>query len=228
MAEEKKTRGTRARKPAGDGEPGAAPVTESAARAAMQTVAQQLRSWADTMVGLAGTAADVSLAFAKSSFREPAARAAVEKTGHMLRRLRETAGMSAKQLGEAIDLKDPTLIELAENGKVALPFEIILRLAGVLARNDPVSFVMNLTRSYNPELWRALDSLGVGRVLVHAGREREFVNIYRGHDAARELSDGEFAAVLGFVNQALELALAFHAAEKAKAKTGASRKPGAA
>ncbi|MBL8492082.1 MAG: helix-turn-helix transcriptional regulator [Rhodocyclaceae bacterium] len=228
MAEEKKSRGPRGKRQAEAPAEDKSAVGESTARAAMHTVAQQLRSWADTMVGLAGTAADVSLAFAKSSFREPAAKAAVEKAGHMLRRLREAAGMSAKQLGEAIDLKDPTLLELAENGKVALPFEIILRLAGVLARNDPVSFVMNLTRSYNPDLWRALESLGVGRVLVHAGREREFVNIYRGHDAARELDDEEFAAVLAFVNQALEVALAFHAAEKKKARPAAPRKAGTA
>jgi hypothetical protein len=94
-----------------------------------------------------------------------------------------------------------------------LPFEIILRLASVVGRNDPVSFIMKLTRSYNPELWKTLESLGVGRILVQGEREREFANIYRAHDAARRLSDQEFSDVLAFTNAAFEMALAFRARE---------------
>ena len=89
---------------------------------------------------------------------KPGQRAALEKTGAVLRRLRETAGMSVDEVGNAIDLKDPTLLELVENGKVALPFEIILRLASVLGRNDPISFVMRFTRSYNPDVWKTLEN----------------------------------------------------------------------
>jgi transcriptional regulator with XRE-family HTH domain len=124
--------------------------------------------------------------------------------------MREAAGLSLKEVGEAINLKDPTLLELVEGGKVALPFEVILRLASVLGRNDPISFVMRFTRSYNPETWHTLERLGIGRLAVQAGREREFANVYRASDAARRLDDDEFAAVLGFVKAAFELALTFH------------------
>src|SRR5689334_6339819 len=125
--------------------------------------------------------------------------------------MREAAGLSVKEVGEAIDLKDPTLLELVENGKVALPFEIILRLASVLGRNDPISFVMRFTRSYNPDIWHTLEGLGIGRFVVQAGREREFANIYRGSDEARQLDDREFAAVLAFTRAAFDLAMTFRA-----------------
>ncbi len=127
--------------------------------------------------------------------------------------MRETAGMSVNEVGEAIDLKDPVLLELVENGKVALPFEIILRLASVLGRNDPISFVMRFTRSYNPDVWKTLEALGIGRLALQAGREREFANLYRASDAARRLSDEEFAEVLKFTKAAFEMALAFRAAK---------------
>jgi transcriptional regulator with XRE-family HTH domain len=146
---------------------------------------------------------------AKAMLVKPEQRAAVEKAGAALRGMREAAGLSVKEVGDAIDLKDPTLLDLVESGKMALPFEIILRLASVLGRNDPISFVMRFTRSYNPEVWRTLENLGIGRLAVQAGREREFANMYRGSNAARALSDEEFAALLAFVRQAFDLALAF-------------------
>ena len=74
----------------------------------------------------------------------------------------------------------------------------------MLGRNDPISFVMRFTRSYNPDVWHTLEGLGIGRFAVQAGREREFANIYRGSDAARRLSDDEFAAVLAFTKAAFE------------------------
>ena len=176
-------------------------------------VARQVRAWADSVLGIAGAAADVSIGAAKAILVKPGQRAALARTGTVLRGMREAAGMSLKQVGEAIDLKDPTLLELVEHGKVALPFEIILRLASVLGRNDPISFVMRFTRSYNPEVWHTLENLGIGRFAVQAGREREFANIYRGSDAARRLSDEDYGAMLGFVRAAFELALTFHGAK---------------
>ena len=152
---------------------------------------------------------------------KPEQRKALEKTGSVLRGMREAAGMSVKEVGAAINLKDPALLELVENGKVALPFEIILRLASVLGRNDPISFVMRFTRSYNPDVWHTLENLGVGRFAVQAGREREFANVYRGSDAARALSDDEFTAVLAFTKAAFDLALAFRSSRPA----GGARKP---
>lgn len=178
-------------------------------------LARQVRSWAGTAWGLAGSAADMSLALARSSVG-PGRRAAIEKAGALLKGMRETAGLTAQELGRAINLRDPSLLEQAESGKIVLPFEIILRLAAVLGRRDPVAFVMKLTRSYNPDLWKALEDLGVGRLVAHAGREREFVNVYRARDEARSLSDAEFARVLAFVTAAFELALTFVKQERRK------------
>jgi len=172
-------------------------------------VAKQVRAWSDSVLGIAGVAADVSIGAAKAMLVKPEQRAALEKAGHVLRGMREAAGLSLKEVGEAINLKDPTLLDLVEDGKVALPFEVILRLASVLGRNDPISFVMRFTRSYNPEVWKTLEGLGIGRFAVQAGREREFANIYRGSDAARKLSDEEFAAVLAFTRAAFDLAMTF-------------------
>ena len=131
------------------------------------------------------------------------------RTGAALRRMREAAGLTITEVGAAINLKDPSLIEAWENGRIAVPFELILRLAAVLGRNDPVGFVMKLTRSSNPDLWRSLEGLGVGKLLIQSAREREFANIYRGDDEARKLSDKEFAEVLTFTRAAFEMAMAF-------------------
>jgi transcriptional regulator with XRE-family HTH domain len=131
------------------------------------------------------------------------------KTGTALRRIRQAAGLTITEVGAAINLKDPSLIEAWENGRIAVPFELVLRLAAVLGRNDPVGFVMKVTRSSNPDLWRSLEGLGVGKLLIQSAREREFANIYRADDAARELTDSEFAEVLTFTRAAFEMAMAF-------------------
>jgi transcriptional regulator with XRE-family HTH domain len=172
-------------------------------------IAQELRRWTDTVLGIAASATDLSLHLVKARAREPRQQAAIDKAGAMLRQAREAAGITTRELGRAIDITDPVLLEQAERGKAALPFEVILRLAGVLGRHDPVTFVMKLARSYNPQLWRALDDLGVGRLAVQAGRERELANLYRANDAARRLTDEDFAAVLGFVKAGFDMAVSF-------------------
>ena len=189
----------------------AAPAAEST----LVGIAHQLRNWTDSVLGIAGAAADVSINAAKAILVKPEQRMALEKTGQVLRGMREAAGLSLKEVGEAINLKDPALLDLVENGKVALPFEIILRLASVLGRNDPISFVMRFTRSYNPEVWKTLEALGIGRLALQAGREREFANLYRASDVARRLSDDDFAEVLAFTKAAFEMALAFRAGKGA-------------
>ena len=184
----------------------------------IQALARDLRSWTGFVLGLTGSAAssaaDLSFKLVKS--RLPSAqKEAVEKAGGLFRELRDAAGLTLSELGQAINLKDASLLEAVEGGKVGLPFEVILRLAGVLGRKDPIPVVMKLTRVYNPKLWKTLEDLGVGRLAVQAGRERELANVYRSRDAARQLSDAEFAAVLGFVSAAFDTALAFRA-ESAK------------
>jgi transcriptional regulator with XRE-family HTH domain len=180
-------------------------------------LAQQVRSWTDSVLGIAGAAADVTMGAAKMMLPKPGQRRTLAKAGGMLRQMREAAGLSISEVGNAIDLRDPVLLELVENGKVALPFEIILRLASVLGRNDPISFVMRFTRTYNPDIWKTLETLGIGRLALQAGREREFANLYRASDVARRLSDDDFAEVLKFTHAAFELALAFRDSKGAQA-----------
>lgn len=144
------------------------------------------------------------------------------RTGASLRRMRKAAGLTITEVGTAINLKDPSLIEAWENGRIAVPFELILRLAAVLGRNDPVGFIMKFTRGSNPDLWRSLEGLGVGKLLIQSAREREFANIYRADDEARSLSDEEFAEVLTFTRAAFEMAMAFRGRETRQTK---SRKP---
>lgn len=189
-------------------------------------VAQELRRWTDTVLGAAGSATDLSLNLLRSVARGPRQQAAIDSAGSLLRKARRAARMTTRELGAAIDLSDPRLLELAETGKAVLPFEIILRLAGILGRHDPVSFALQLTRSYYPGLWKALEDLGIGSLVVQAGREREFANLYRAHDAARQLPDRQFAAVLRFVDAAFRLAvdLSGHAAEGRKPAARSRRK----
>ena len=201
--------------------PPSVPVAAIPDVGALAGVARQLRSWSDSVLGIAGAAADVSMGAAKALLVKPEQRATLAKTGQVLKGMREAAGMSVAEVGQAINLRDPALLELVETGKVALPFEIILRLASVLGRNDPISFVMRFTRSYSPETWRALENMGIGRFALQVGREREFANIYRASDLARRLDDEEFAAVLAFVKAAFDMAMAFSAprgTSKAKAR----------
>lgn len=98
-----------------------------------------------------------------------------------------------------------------KGGKVGLPFAVILRLAAVLGRKDPIPMAMKLTCAYNPERWKTLEDIGVSRLAVQAGRQRELANIYRSRGATRQRSDEEFAAVIGFVNWDFYTAMAFRA-----------------
>ena len=187
------------------------PEPRAGNRKGLMTLARDLRSWTDFVLGIANNAADLSFRVAASKLTKPSHKAVVEKAGSVFRDLRESAGLTLQDLGGAINLKDVSLLEQVEGGKVGLPFEIILRLAGVLGRNDPIPVAMKLTRTYNPKLWATLESLGLGKLAVQAGREREFANIYRASDAARQLSDAEFAAALKFVRASFESALVFRA-----------------
>lgn len=129
--------------------------------------------------------------------------------GASLKDLREVAGLTVNELSEAINLKDKSIIEAVENGTATLSFELILRLAALLARNDPIPFILKYTRTYSPETWRILNDWGVGRLPLHYERERQFINIYRSQDKARELSDEGFLRVLEFTRQAFNLSLHF-------------------
>ena len=178
-------------------------------------VVRDLGRWADTVLTTAGASAKVA-SLMSPVINHPSTTASIRRAGELLHDVRETAGLSVQDLGRAIDLKDATLLEHFEAGKVALPFDVILRIAGVLGRNDPIPFVMRLLRESNPKLAKALEDLGIGKLVFHVGREREFVNLYRGKDELRSFSDEEFAALLEIVDAAIGMAIV----ARSKAKRG--------
>jgi len=231
MASSSPTRSrTPARKRAASRKPVAAPIPDLAqllptgpvAPSALKALARQLQSWTESVLGMAGTATDLGVTLAKSRLSKPQHKAAVEKAGSVLHELRQAAGLTVHDLGNALGLTNTGELELIESGKVAMPFELILRAASILGRKDPVTFVMQFTRAYNPEIWKALEALGIGKLVVQGAREREFANLYRAHDAARKLSDEEFAHTLAFVNAAFELALNLRQGTK---RAGAAETP---
>lgn len=136
------------------------------------------------------------------------------KAGTTLKDAREVAGMTLTELSSAIDLKNPDLLEAVEDGKAGLPFEILLRLASFYARNDPIPFVMKYARTYSPGIWDVMETLGLDKLTLEAEREIQFLNIYRCHDAARQLSDEGFERVREFTQRAFEMALHFVAEQE--------------
>jgi transcriptional regulator with XRE-family HTH domain len=140
----------------------------------------------------------------------------MQQSGTYLKDLRELAGLTQAELTEALHLSDHSLLAAVEKGTATLSFELILRLAALLARHDPVPFIIKFTRTYDPEIWDILERWGIGHIPVHFERERQFINIYRGHDAARKLTDNGFEKVLQFTRAAFEMALHFVAEQQKK------------
>ena len=130
-------------------------------------------------------------------------------TGLYLRDVREVAGLTLMEISEALDMEDKSLLEAVEAGTATLSFEFILRLAALVARHDPVPFVMRMTRTYNPSIWKILNDWGISRIPLQYERERQFINVLRRHDAARKLSDKGFEEVLTFTRTAFDMAFHF-------------------
>jgi transcriptional regulator with XRE-family HTH domain len=129
--------------------------------------------------------------------------------GESLRDLREVAGLTISDLAKALNLKDKSFLEAVEDGKEALSMEMIMRLASLFARNDPIPFVVKYVRTYRPKLWAMLEEWGIDGIPIRIERERRFINIYKRRDAARQLSIEGFDKVLAFTQQAFELSLHF-------------------
>lgn len=145
------------------------------------------------------------------------------EAGAYLREMRELAGFTVDELADAIELRDHSLLEAVEAGTATLSFELLLRLAAILARHDPVPFLSRMVRAQNPMLWQLLEDWGVGRLPLQLEREQAFVNILRGHDRARALTDDEFDRVVAFTRAAFELALDFAEREPRRKKPAARR-----
>jgi transcriptional regulator with XRE-family HTH domain len=177
--------------------------------------ARRGRSGADRLAGILERA--VGWRRASSGMRR--------ETGAYLRELRELAGLTVDDLAAAVELRDEKLLEAVEAGTATLSFELVLRLAAVLARHDPLPFVSRMVRSHNPLLWEILESWGLGRVPLQLERERSFVNVLHGHDEARVLSDEEFGDLLEFTRAAFELGLGF-ATRKRSGRSARARRQG--
>lgn len=154
-------------------------------------------------------ATDTSLRVGRALINSQDQLRAMLTAGQSLKDIREVAGLTLSEMSEALNLKDKSVLEAIENGTSTLSFELILRLAALIARNDPIPFIMRTTRNYNPEVWQILNDWGVARLPLQFEREREFINIFRRHDDARTLSDEGFQKVLEFTRQSFEMSLHF-------------------
>jgi len=164
--------------------------------------------------GVRGRVPAVGFQVGRALLLSPEAARMRREAGRTLRDLRELTGLTVDELAAALELRDRSLLESVEEGTATLSFELILRLSALLARNDPIPFVAQMVRSYNPGLWRVLEDWGIGRIPLQIERERRFLNVFRGHDAARALSDEGFERVLRFSRAAFELALGFVAEQE--------------
>ena len=90
---------------------------------------------------------------------EPERLEAMAEAGHFLRDARETAGMSIKDLSENLGLSDKSVLEDIESGQTIMPLEVMLRSASLLARHDPIPFLIKFLRTYNPALEKTLEQL---------------------------------------------------------------------
>jgi transcriptional regulator with XRE-family HTH domain len=149
---------------------------------------------------------------------------AMADAGNFLRDAREVAGLNLQELATALGLSDTELLEEVEQGRATLPFDMILRVAALIARHDPIPFILNFLRTYNPALEKRLDYWGITALPKQYERERRFVNLVRQHDVLREMSDAEFDRFIGYQASAINLTLEVMASEKS-ANQDKTRKP---
>ncbi|GAB3276675.1 helix-turn-helix domain-containing protein [Parahaliea aestuarii] len=155
---------------------------------------------------------------------EPERLEAMAEAGHFLRDARETAGLTIKELAESLGLADKDILEAVESGEKILPLELVLRSASLLARHDPIPFLLKFLRTYNPQLERRLEDWGVMALPRQYERERRFINLYRKHDALRGFSDSEFQRYLEYMDSSSNLVLELMAREKAAHAAGGKKR----
>lgn len=158
---------------------------------------------------------------------EPERLEAMADAGHFLRDARETAGMSVKDLAESLGLSDRAMLEDIESGETIMPMELMLRSAALLARHDPIPFLIKFMRTYNPALEKTLEQWGMMALPRQYERERRFVNLMRQHDVLRSLSDAEYDRFIHYMESSSHLVLDIMAREsrigEAKSKAASSR-----
>jgi len=139
---------------------------------------------------------------------------AMAEAGHFLRDARETAGISRKELTDMLGLSDRELLEGVESGETMMPLELMLRSAALLARHDPIPFLIKFLRTYNPGLEKALEQWGVMALPRQYERERRFVNLVRQHDVLRTLSDAEYERFIQYMESSSKLVMEVMVKEK--------------
>lgn len=152
---------------------------------------------------------------------EPERLEAMAEAGHFLRDARETAGMSIKELAESLGVSDKGVLENIESGQTIMPLELMLRSASLLARHDPIPFLIKFMRTYNPALEKTLEQWGVLVLPKQYERERRFVNLYRQHDILRTFSDEEYGRFIHYMESSANLVL--DVMEKEKIANGPKR-----
>ena len=145
---------------------------------------------------------------------EPERLEAMADAGHFLRDARETAGLSLKDLSESLGISDKDVLKDVESGDTILPLELMLRSASLLARHDPIPFLIKFMRTYNPSLGKTLEQWGVMALPKQYERERRFINLYRQHDVLRGFSDEEYLRFYDYMNSTITLVLDVMTKEK--------------
>lgn len=148
---------------------------------------------------------------------------AMAEAGEFLYDARQVAGLNLQELAEALGLKDTELLEEVESGRATLPFDMILRIAALIARHDPIPFILKFVRTYNPALEQRLEEWGVTQLPKQYERERRFINLLRQHDMLREFSDAEYERFIGYQEKAVEFTLHVMKEERSKKKSAKRR-----
>lgn len=185
-------------------------------------------------LGLARNTAAMTAMFGENWLRstvlnqlEPERLEAMAEAGHFLRDARETAGMSIKDLSESLGLADKSMLEDIESGQTIMPLEVMLRSASLLARHDPIPFLIKFMRTYNPALEKTLEQWGVLALPKQYERERRFINLYRQHDILRSFNDDEYERFIHYMQGSINLVLDVMQSEK-EARLGKGAPAGAA
>lgn len=145
---------------------------------------------------------------------DPERLAAMAEAGKLIKDAREVAGLSAAEMAAAMGMKDPARLEAVEKGEEVLPFEMIFRSASLVARYDPVPFILKFMRTYNPGWSDLMDKWGVTALPKQYERERRFLNVYRKYDELRKLDDAEYERFVDYIDSAAELVLGVMMNEK--------------
>lgn len=140
---------------------------------------------------------------------------AMADAGHFLKDAREVAGLSVNELSEALGLKDESLLKEVESGDKTLSLEMMFRVASLIARHDPIPFMIKFFRTYNPRLGDTLEQWGLTALPKQFERERRFINIYRKHDELRKLGDDEFERMIAYTDNLVGFTLEIMSKEKA-------------